>query len=38
MKGGTDGDNQDAMWNFHVWCINRNIFIEYLRILLIRMI
>jgi transglutaminase 1 len=19
MKGGPDGDNQDAIWNFHAW-------------------
>jgi transglutaminase 1 len=19
MKGGPDGDNQDALWNFHAW-------------------
>jgi transglutaminase 1 len=21
MKGGPDGDNQDAIWNFHAWYV-----------------
>ena len=29
MKGGPDGDNQDAMWNFHAWYIIRNISIDF---------
>lgn len=29
MKGGPDGDNQDAIWNFHSWTETCNFYFHF---------